>query len=177
MRLKLFFSLLLLSPILGGIPNAFAQTQDADIHIVPGTAWRASVTRDGSEFVSCQIAKKTNSAEVRFTIGSKGGFVFIVHDIYQERMISEVLGWDEGLSFRAQLFADNMGLLNVEAHRIWEHSLLVPLGAIDRRKLLQTKNIALQVGGIAMRGYDIAGIKAALPDLFTCYEAHSAKHN
>jgi hypothetical protein len=141
-----------------GITRVLGAEQTLEKRIVPGTRWLASVTMDGSDYVSCQIEMETNSAQVRFTIGSKGSLVILISDSYLQAQISDVLGWTEGESYRSLLFLDDKSF-NVQAQRLWEHTLLVPLPAIAKNTVFRTKKMALSVGQIAMRGYQIDGLE------------------
>jgi hypothetical protein len=118
---------------------------------------------DGFRFCTIKITEKDGEI-VGFTVGSGGTLALLVEDIYLECQVSSVMPWaEEGQSYRAILFlADKK--FNVSAVRMGEHVLLVTLGSIDTKALLQTKRIALAVGSIAMRGYNVEGLGIAVPE-------------
>jgi hypothetical protein len=148
------------------------RTQTFDKRIVPGTRCIVSVTMERGEYVSCQIELNVEDGiQVRYTIGSKGSPVILLNDKYLERQVSETLGWTEGQSYRAQLWLDDKSF-NVQAQRIWQHTLLIPLVSIDPESVFRTKKMALQVGGIAMHGYDVKGLDIASHGLLDCYRQH-----
>lgn len=146
-----------------------------DVRIVPGTKWRASVTKDGETYVSCQVTRNSNSAEIRFAIGSEGSLVILLRDEFQEKAVSETLGWSKGQSYRTVLFIDKWDPIYTQAKRIWEHTLLIPISNIDPNIIFEAKRISIAIGGISMRGYDVEGLSVARQDLYDCYETHSGK--
>jgi hypothetical protein len=145
---------------------------ELDVRIVPGTKWSISVTKKGGEYVSCQITAFTNDAELRLVIGSKGSLVMLLQDQYQENAIRDTLGWRDNQSFRAALFIDKQSPIAAQAERIWEHTLLIPLSNIDSNVIFAAKRIAIAIGGISMRGYDVAGLSTAKTPLYECYRIH-----
>jgi hypothetical protein len=158
---------------LSGNQSALAQESqpiELDVRIVPGTRWSASVTKDRESFVSCQITTVTNDAEVRFTIASKGSLVLLLRDEFQENAIRDTLGWGGSRSYRGSLFIDSRPPITTQVERIWEHSLLIPLSKIDPNVLFRARKIAIAVGGISMRGYDVTGLSVARRDLYDCYK-------
>jgi hypothetical protein len=148
------------------------QPQIFDKRVVPGTRWIASVTMERGEYVSCQIELNVqDGVQVRYTIGSNGSPVILLNDKYMARQVSETLGWTQGQSYRAQLFLDDKQF-NVQTGRIGQHTLLIPLVSIDPETAFRTKKMALQVAGIAMRGYDVKGLDIASHELLDCYRQH-----
>jgi hypothetical protein len=173
--MKITFQNVLLCITLATTP-LFGQTaplSDQDVRIVPGTRWTASVTMERGEFISCQINLNVeDGVQVRYTIGSKGSLVLMLNDKYLEAQVSEVLGWTEGQSYRAILFLDDKKF-NVQAQRIWQHTLLIPLASIDRETVFRAKKMSLAVGGIAMRGYDVEGLDVASRELLESYRQYA----
>jgi hypothetical protein len=173
--ISLVFTLLVLAAHDAAAAPRDAQSQQPQIfdkRIVPGTRWIASITMERGEYVNCQIELNVEGGvQVRYTIGSKGSPVILLNDKYMERQVSETLGWTEGQSYRAQLFLDDKRF-NVQAQRIGQHTLLIPLVSIDRETVFRAKKMALQVGGIAMRGYDVKGLDIASHELLDCYRQH-----
>ena len=154
-----------------------AHVSEQDVRAVPGTRWIASVTMERDKYVSCQINLNVeDGVQVRYTIGSKGSLVLLLNDKYMEAQVSETLGWTEGQSYRAILFLDDKKF-DVQAERIGQHTLLIPLASIDRETVFQVKKMALAVGRIAMRGYDVEGLDIASHELLDCYRqrAHTEK--
>jgi S1-C subfamily serine protease len=153
-----------------GCIHARAQDRDVNVEIVPGTKWIISMTVSKEQhYVSCQLTAKTNGAEFRVTISSKGSLVILLRDQYQENAIRDTLGWRENQSYRAELFIDNGSPIPVQAERIWEHTLLIPLSSIDPNIVFSAKRIAIMVGQISMRGYDVNGLSLARAPLNECY--------
>jgi hypothetical protein len=173
--MKITLQSLLLCVTLSALP-LFGQTAPAseqDVRVVPGTRWIASVTMERDEYVSCQInLNLEDGVQVRYTIGSKGSLVLLLNDKYMEAQVFETLGWTEGQSYRAILFLDDKKF-GVQAERIGQHTLLIPLASIDRETVFRAKKMALAVGGIAMRGYDVDGLDIASHELLDSYRQHA----
>jgi S1-C subfamily serine protease len=153
--------------------HARAQDRDVNVRIVPGTKWAISMTVSKEQhYVSCQLTAKTNGAEFRVAISSKGSLVILLRDRYQENAIRDTLGWRDNQSYRAELFIDNRSPIPSQAERIWEHTLLIPLSDIDPNIVFSAKRIAIMVGEISMRGYDVDGLSLARAPLNECYRSY-----
>ena len=145
---------------------------ESDASVVPGTKWKISVTKDRGKYVSCQISILSNSAEIRFAIGSKGSLVILLRDQFQENAVRDTLGWRDGQSYTASLFIDSGKPMVTSAQRIWKHTLVILLERLDIAAIFNTAHIAISIGGISMRGYDVTGLAAAREALYECYQSH-----
>jgi hypothetical protein len=171
-----FNSLLATGPIFvpdGNNPSdTDSEPQASDVRVIPGTAWKASTGTYSNGFRFCQIYRDIeDGVRVGLTAGSSGTLALIVEDKYMEGQVSEALGWvKEGESYRAVLRFDNdKRVFTVQATRMQEHALLIPLKAINRDMLFRTKQLGVGVGAIAFRGYDLTGLHIAGPELLECF--------
>ena len=101
--------------------------------------------------------------------GSKGSLVILLRDQYQENAVTDALGWGENQNYRAALFIDAQAPIPVEAHRVWEHTLLIPLSSIDPSVIFTATRIGIAIGDIPARTYDVDGLSVARAPLYECY--------
>jgi hypothetical protein len=64
-------------------------------------------------------------------------------------------------AYRAALFIDAQAPISVEAHRVWEHTLLIPLSSIDPNVIFTARRIGIAIGDIPARIYDVDGPSVA----------------
>lgn len=154
-----------------GPSNVQSEPQASDVRIIPGTGWVASIGEftAGSHF--CQIARNIeDGVQVAFTTGTAGSLALVVADKYMQGQVSDVLGWGkQGQSYRAVLrFDGNKRTFTVEAVRMQEDALLIPLKSINTEMVFRAKRLEVAVGAIAVRFYDLSGLEIAGPELLEC---------
>lgn len=145
------------------------------LQIVPGTRYKVYALYEDGKYMNCKASTETREALLTFSILQKGSFHVTLNDPYQQRAVSESLGWKEGNVYSGQVFVEKkMWSVDFEAADPSLFSFKPNKQFVE--SLQGAKVMAIQIGNISMRGgYDIQGFSTIYSYLRSCYREHGPR--
>ena len=155
-------------------PQAASPVHVTDVTFLPGSGCKVGTFLNAdNNFVSSEAdyQTKNGAASLHFMIDFQGSLAVVIVDEYLVNQITEVFEWKEGTSYRARIKFDDKWF-DVQALCSHGHGLVIDLKSIDVGTVFGSKTMAVSVGAISYRSYDVKGLEIAGPELLKRYQAY-----
>jgi hypothetical protein len=155
-----------------GITSASAEkVQSHETEI--GGGWSLSEDRFSNGEHSCLASIETENTLFKFVIGSRGGFFIAIADVPLINQLSSVGLWTPGAEYRAQIFIGKEAPYATEGHQYGDHTVMIRVPYSSVPKFSRADRVAINLNGLAMRGFKVPGMKRGLNAVIACAKKNS----
>ena len=132
------------------------------------TGWTLVADADGGKVFSCGVSRRASDFEFKVAIGERGGLAIVLEDPYLDNQLASVGLWKAGARYSATVFIGKDAPVSTDANQAGQHSVIVQLPYSARPQISRASNIAVNLNGLAMRGYAVPGVGKALDAVIAC---------
>lgn len=161
----------LIAVLFGVATPAIAQNMTEEK--IGNSGWSLSTQRFSPTESSCLVTTEAQSSLFKFGIGSRGSLYLAVADVYLINQLSSVGLWKAGMEYRAQVFVGKDAPLQTEGQQYGDHTVMIRLPYNSVPRFSRASKVSINLNGLAMRGYDVPGMKQALSALIACAKKQS----
>ncbi len=122
---------------------------------------------------TCNVMKETEGSLFKFGIGSQGSFIIALADMTLINQLDSVGLWKPNANYQAQVYIGKSAPISTSAQQYGGHTVIVKLPYHALPLLSKSSAVAVNLNGLAMRGYKVSNIDKALTALIACGKRNS----